>query len=78
MNITQCALFILRELLKADQARLQQSSLVAQQTAVNHQQMLEQTIERLQEELSCALREEENMRKERDQINSEVSYLCLQ
>ncbi|XP_056613095.1 coiled-coil domain-containing protein 150 isoform X2 [Triplophysa dalaica] len=61
------------EVLKADQARLQQSSLVAQQTAVNHQQMLEQTIERLQEELSCALRKEENTRKERDQINSEMS-----
>ncbi|XP_057207335.1 coiled-coil domain-containing protein 150 [Triplophysa rosa] len=60
------------EVLKEDQARLQQSSLVAQQTAVDHQQMLEQTIERLQEELSCALREEANMRKERDQINSEM------
>ncbi|XP_055053287.2 coiled-coil domain-containing protein 150 isoform X2 [Misgurnus anguillicaudatus] len=61
------------EVLKEDHAKLQQSSSLAQQRAVNHQQILGKTIARLQEELSCALREEETRRKERDQIKSEMS-----
>lgn len=56
-----------------DHSKLQQSSTVSQETAVSHQQMLERTIERLQGELSCAVRDGETMREERDHIKSEVS-----
>lgn len=53
-----------------DHSKLQQSSTVSLETAVSHQQMLERTIERLQGELSCAVRDGETMR---DHIKSEVS-----
>lgn len=56
-----------------DHSELQQSSTVSQVTAVNHQQMLEQTIQRLQGELSRAGRDEEALREEREHMKSEVS-----
>ncbi|KAL0175010.1 hypothetical protein M9458_030978, partial [Cirrhinus mrigala] len=59
------------EALKADHAKLQRSSIVSQETAVNHQQMLERTIDRLQGELSCAVKDGETLREERDRIKSE-------
>ncbi|ROL55237.1 Coiled-coil domain-containing protein 150 [Anabarilius grahami] len=61
------------ETLKMDHSKLQQSSTVSQETAVTHQQMLERTIERLQGELSCAVRDGETMREERDHIKSEMN-----
>ncbi|XP_051966346.1 coiled-coil domain-containing protein 150 [Xyrauchen texanus] len=72
-------LILQRELesLKAEHAKLQQSSAVAQETAVIHQQMLEQTTESLQGELTCVVREKETMRKERDQIKSEMSSAMI-
>ncbi|XP_051535316.1 coiled-coil domain-containing protein 150 [Myxocyprinus asiaticus] len=72
-------LILQRELesLKAEHAKLQQSSTVAQETAVTHQQMLEQTTESLQGELTCVVREKETMRKERDQIKSEMSSAMI-
>ncbi|XP_016355470.1 coiled-coil domain-containing protein 150-like [Sinocyclocheilus anshuiensis] len=57
------------EALKADHGKLQQSSTVAQETAVNHQQMLERTIQRLQGELSCAVKD--------DQIKSEMNSAVI-
>ncbi|XP_058601423.1 coiled-coil domain-containing protein 150 isoform X1 [Onychostoma macrolepis] len=65
------------EALKADHAKLQQSSIVAQETAVNHQQMLERTIERLQGELSCTVKDGETLREERDQIKSEMNSAVI-
>ncbi|XP_051719856.1 coiled-coil domain-containing protein 150 isoform X2 [Ctenopharyngodon idella] len=61
------------EALKMDHSKLHQSSTVSQETAVSHQQMLEQTIERLQGELSCVVRDGETMREERDHIKSEMN-----
>lgn len=60
-------IFSQREVLKAEQ-----SSTVAKATAVNHQQ-LERTIESLQGELSCAVKDGETLREERERIKSEVS-----
>lgn len=56
-----------------DHSELQQSSTVSQVTAVSHQQMLEQTIQRLQGELSRAGRDGEALREEREHMKSEVS-----
>ncbi|XP_048015997.1 coiled-coil domain-containing protein 150 isoform X3 [Megalobrama amblycephala] len=61
------------EALKMDHSKLQQSSTVSQETAVSHQQMLERTIERLQGELSCAVRDGETMREQRDHVKSEMN-----
>ncbi|XP_016128418.1 coiled-coil domain-containing protein 150-like [Sinocyclocheilus grahami] len=57
------------EALKADHGKLQQSSTVALETAVNHQQMLERTVQRLQGELSCAVKD--------DQIKSEMNSAVI-
>ncbi|XP_056330290.1 coiled-coil domain-containing protein 150 [Danio aesculapii] len=66
------------ETLKMEHSRLQQSSLVSQETAVNHLQMLEQTIERLKGEIGSALRDGEMLREERDHIHSQMSSaVCL-
>lgn len=73
----QTVLFGLREALKMDHSELQQSSTVSQVTAVNHQQMLEQTIQRLQGELSRAGRDEEALREEREHMKSEVSWIVV-
>ncbi|KTG47053.1 hypothetical protein cypCar_00009387 [Cyprinus carpio] len=64
------------EALKADHGKLQQSSTVSLETAVNHQQMLERSIQRLQGELSCAVKDGETLREERDQIKRKVE-LCM-
>lgn len=61
------------EALKMDHSELQQSSTVSQVTAVSHQQMLERTIQRLQGELSCAGRDGETLREERDHMKSEMN-----
>ncbi|KAK7156813.1 hypothetical protein R3I94_006760 [Phoxinus phoxinus] len=61
------------EALKMDHCELQQSSTVSQVTAVSHQQMLERTIQRLQGELSCAGRDGETLREERDHMKSEMN-----
>ncbi|RXN13081.1 coiled-coil domain-containing protein 150-like [Labeo rohita] len=61
------------EALKADHAKLQQSSTISQETAVSHQQMLERTIESLQGDLSCAVKDGETLREERDRIKSEMN-----
>ncbi|XP_067307711.1 coiled-coil domain-containing protein 150 isoform X6 [Pseudorasbora parva] len=61
------------EALKMDHSELQQSSTVSQETAVSHQQMLERTIQRLQGELSCAVRDGETLREERDHMKSEMN-----
>ncbi|XP_016364259.1 coiled-coil domain-containing protein 150-like isoform X1 [Sinocyclocheilus rhinocerous] len=65
------------EALKADHGKLQQSSTVSQETAVNHQQMLERTIQRLQGELSCAVKDGETLREERDQIKSKMNSAVI-
>ncbi|XP_073674160.1 coiled-coil domain-containing protein 150 [Garra rufa] len=65
------------EALKADHAKLQQSSTVSQETSVNHQQMLESTMERLQGELSCALKDRETLREERERIKSEMNSAVI-
>ncbi|XP_059369894.1 coiled-coil domain-containing protein 150 isoform X2 [Carassius carassius] len=57
------------EALKAGHAKLQQSSTIAQETAVNHQQLLERTIQRLQGELSCAVKH--------DQIKTEMNSAVI-
>ncbi|KAM6970137.1 coiled-coil domain-containing protein 150 [Aplochiton taeniatus] len=62
------------ETLKADHAQLQQSSMVAQETAVTQKELLERTIERLQGELSVALTEREAVRTDRDRAKTEM---CL-
>ncbi|XDV31841.1 hypothetical protein PO909_002790 [Leuciscus waleckii] len=59
------------EALKVDHSELQQSSTVSQVTAVSHQQMLEQTIQRLQGELSRAGRDGETLRE----MNSAIFLL---
>ncbi|XP_039516052.1 coiled-coil domain-containing protein 150 isoform X1 [Pimephales promelas] len=61
------------EALKTDHSELQQSSTVSQVTAVSHQQMLERTIQRLRGELSCAGREGETLREERDRMKSQMN-----
>ncbi|XP_056121961.1 coiled-coil domain-containing protein 150 [Rhinichthys klamathensis goyatoka] len=61
------------EALKMDHSELQQSSTVSQVTAVSHQQMLERTIQRLQGELSCAGREGDTLREERDHMKREMN-----
>ncbi|CAM4556038.1 unnamed protein product [Leuciscus chuanchicus] len=61
------------EALKVDHSELQQSSTVSQVTAVSHQQMLEQTIQRLQGELSRAGRDGETLREEREHMKSEMN-----
>lgn len=60
-----------------DHSELQQSSTVSQVTAVSHQQMLERTIQRLQGELSCAGRDGETLREERDHMKSEVRWMVV-
>ncbi|XP_073780097.1 coiled-coil domain-containing protein 150 isoform X12 [Danio rerio] len=66
------------ETLKVEHSRLQQSSVFSQETAVNHLQMLEQTIERLKGEIGSAVRDGEMLREERDHIHSQMSSaVCL-
>ncbi|XP_043114847.1 coiled-coil domain-containing protein 150-like isoform X3 [Puntigrus tetrazona] len=61
------------ETLKADHAKLQQSSAVALETAVDHQQMLERTIERLRGEISCAAKDGETLREEGERRKREMN-----
>ncbi|KAL7825402.1 hypothetical protein AOLI_G00326090 [Acnodon oligacanthus] len=59
--------------LRADHAKLQQSSAVALETAASHQDLLDRTIERLRGEVGGAVKEREAMQKERDEAKAEVS-----
>ncbi|XP_037402412.1 coiled-coil domain-containing protein 150 isoform X2 [Pygocentrus nattereri] len=59
--------------LRADHAKLQQSSAVALETAASHQDLLDRTIERLRGEVSSAVKEREAMQKETDEAKAEVS-----
>ncbi|KAK1786111.1 hypothetical protein P4O66_017845, partial [Electrophorus voltai] len=63
------------EVLRSDHVRLQQSSAVALETAVTHQELLERTIERLREEVSSAVRNGETMQKEKDEMTTTISKL---
>lgn len=64
--------------LKADHAKLQQSSAVALETAVTHQDLLDRTIERLRGEISSSVKETEMMQIERDEAKIEVKmFSCL-
>ncbi|XP_030633847.1 coiled-coil domain-containing protein 150 [Chanos chanos] len=58
--------------LQADYAKLQQSSSAAQETAVTQQVLLERTIEKLRGELSSAVRERENTKREGDIVKTEM------
>ncbi|XP_053095558.1 coiled-coil domain-containing protein 150 isoform X1 [Pangasianodon hypophthalmus] len=60
------------ETLRADHTKLQQSSAVALDAAVNHQELLERTIKRLRGELSKAIKEGETMQKEREEVCAEL------
>ncbi|MCJ8739804.1 hypothetical protein PDJAM_G00051520 [Pangasius djambal] len=60
------------ETLRADHNKLQQSSAVALDAAVNHQELLERTIKRLRGELSNAITEGETMQKEREEVCAEL------
>ncbi|XP_052431499.1 coiled-coil domain-containing protein 150 isoform X1 [Carassius gibelio] len=76
------------EALKADHAKLQQSSTVAQETAVNHQQLLERTIQRLQGELSCAVTHDQiktemnsaviSLEKEKNSLETQLSEIKVE
>ncbi|KAI4902831.1 hypothetical protein NFI96_018371 [Prochilodus magdalenae] len=61
--------------LRADHARLQQSSATALETAATHQDLLDRTIERLRGEVSSAVKEREAMQKERDEGRTEMSVV---
>ncbi|XP_071327921.1 coiled-coil domain-containing protein 150-like isoform X3 [Trachinotus anak] len=62
------------EKLEGEHALLLQSSSIAQQMTVTQRELLERTIERLQEELSMAQKEEEAMRKD---LEASKNELCL-
>ncbi|XP_026117652.1 coiled-coil domain-containing protein 150 [Carassius auratus] len=76
------------EALKADHAKLQQSSTVAQETAVNHQQLLERTIQRLQGELSCTVTHDQiktemnsaviSLEKEKNSLETQLSEIKVE
>ncbi|MCI4385577.1 hypothetical protein PGIGA_G00052210 [Pangasianodon gigas] len=63
------------ETLRADHTKLQQSSAVALDAAVNHQELLERTIKRLRGELSKAIKEGETMQKEREEVCAELEWV---
>ncbi|XP_072547480.1 coiled-coil domain-containing protein 150 isoform X2 [Salminus brasiliensis] len=59
--------------LRADHAKLQQSSAAALDTAAAHQDLLDRTIERLRGEVSSAAGVRESLQKERDEAKSEMT-----
>ncbi|XP_042269422.1 coiled-coil domain-containing protein 150 [Thunnus maccoyii] len=62
------------EKLKGEHAQLQQSSSIAQETAVTQRELLERTIERLRGEVCTAKKEEDAMRKH---LEGSKAELCL-
>ncbi|XP_067450087.1 coiled-coil domain-containing protein 150 isoform X2 [Thunnus thynnus] len=62
------------EKLKGEHAQLQQSSSIAQETAVTQRELLERTIERLRGEMCTAKKEEDTMRKH---LEGSKAELCL-
>eukprot|EP00064_Thunnus_orientalis_P010430 superscaffoldBa00001420_g10456 len=62
------------EKLKGEHAQLQQSTLIAQETAVTQRELLERTIERLRGEMCTAKKEEDAMRKH---LEGSKAELCL-
>ncbi|MBN3314676.1 CC150 protein, partial [Atractosteus spatula] len=60
------------EALHADHAKLQQSSTVAQETAVTQKELLDRTVERLRGELGTTIQERDAARKERNGVQTEL------
>uniref|UniRef100_W5MR79 Si:dkey-75b17.1 n=1 Tax=Lepisosteus oculatus TaxID=7918 RepID=W5MR79_LEPOC len=60
------------EALRADHAKLQQSSTVAQETAVTQKELLDRTVERLRGELGTTIQERDAARKERNSVQTEL------
>ncbi|XP_008300553.1 coiled-coil domain-containing protein 150-like [Stegastes partitus] len=65
-----------REKLQGEHAHLLQSSSITQETAVSQKKLLEQTVGRLQEELSTARRAEEALRKDLEASRNEFCLLA--
>ncbi|XP_066535587.1 coiled-coil domain-containing protein 150 isoform X2 [Hoplias malabaricus] len=59
--------------LRADHAKLQQSSALALDTAVSHQSLLDKSIERLRAEVNGSVKERENLQREREEIKTEMT-----
>ncbi|XP_015217238.2 coiled-coil domain-containing protein 150 isoform X2 [Lepisosteus oculatus] len=60
------------EALRAEHAKLQQSSTVAQETAVTQKELLDCTVERLRGELGTTIQERDAARKERNSVQTEL------